>query len=99
MVNMLIKWDEEAKTSLRDIIAYIKKDSVQHAVSVKQNVLRTIREIPLNPERYPVDKFKKGNNGNYRAFEIHHIRIAYKKETDTIKIIRIRNTWQEPLEY
>ena len=31
MVNMLIKWDEEAKTSLRDIIAYIKKDSVQQA--------------------------------------------------------------------
>ena len=69
------------------------------AASVKQTILCTIREIPLHPERYPVDKFKKGNNGNYRAFEIYHIRIAYKTETNAIKIIRIRNTWQESLEY
>jgi len=99
MVKIKIKWDEEAKNSLRKIISYIKKDSAQNAENVKQTILKTIREIPQNPERYPADKFKKSNNGNYRAFEIYHIRIAYKTEPDTIKIIRIRSAKQEPLEY
>lgn len=99
MVKSIIKWDEEAKKSLLAIIAYIKKDSAQNAENVKQTILKTIREIPLHPERYSPDKFKENNSGNYRAFEIYHIRIAYKTEPNAIKIIRIRSTWQEPLEY
>jgi len=99
MVKMKIKWDEAAKNSLHEIIAYIKKDSVQNAENVKQTILKAIREIPSHPERYPADKFKKNNNGSYRAFEIYHIRIAYKTESDAIKIIRIRSTRQEPLGY
>jgi len=99
MVKSIIKWDKEAKQSFRAIITYIKKDSVQNAEKVKQSVLKTIGEIPRNPERHPPDKFKENNSGNYRSFEIYHIRIAYKTEPGTIKIIRIRSTWQEPLEY
>ncbi|HVW98841.1 MAG TPA: type II toxin-antitoxin system RelE/ParE family toxin [Candidatus Babeliaceae bacterium] len=56
---MKIKWDEAAKNSLHEIIAYIKKDSVQNAENVKQTILKAIREIPSHPERYPADKFKK----------------------------------------
>ena len=99
MVTRIIKWDEEAKLYLQKTVAYIKKESVQNAETVKQRILKTIREIPLNPERYPADKFKRNNNRNYRAFAIYHLRIAYKIETDAIKIIRIRSTRQEPLGY
>ncbi len=84
---------------MQKTIAYIKNDSVQNAEKVKQTVLKAIREIPLNPERYPADKFKQNNKGNYRAFEIYHLRIVYKIDTASIKIIRIRSTHQEPLGY
>jgi len=58
-----------------------------------------IDKLPENPQRYAVDKFKRNNPGNYRAFEKYNYRIAYKHTDKEIHILRIRHVRQEPLEY
>lgn len=99
MVNRKIIWDTVAKNSLKHIIAHIKEDSDQNAEIVKNEIFALIKEIPKNPERYNIDKYKKNNDNNFRALEIYHVRIAYFIESNAIRIIRIRSTYQEPLEY
>ena len=66
-----IVWYPKAKTELKEIVDYIKKDSPQNATKVKSEVLQKISELLKYPEKYPPDKFKllKLNN-KFRAFEI-----------------------------
>jgi len=99
MVKRKIIWDILARTSLKNIIAHIKEDSVQNAEFVKKENFAVIKEIPKNPERYAVDKYKQDSNSNFRALEIYYVRIAYFIEPTAIRIVRIRSTYQELLEY
>ncbi len=52
-----------------------------------------------NAEIHPPDKYKKGNPGNYRAFELHRYRISYLVKPSEIIIARVRHTSQEPKLY
>ena len=45
------------------------------------------------------DKYKLNNNGLYRAFELHHLRITYYITPDKIRILRVRHTSREPKNY
>lgn len=87
-----IVWEDEAKFALRAAYAYIKDDSPQNASKVRKEILAAIGGISTNTKRYPPDKYKKGNDGSYRAFEIHHYRIAYREIGDEIWILSIRHT-------
>jgi plasmid stabilization system protein ParE len=51
------------------------------------------------PEKYPPDKFRLDNEGNYRAFETHSYRISYKFTDREIRILRIRHVRQSPKPY
>ena len=43
---------------------------------------------------------KKDNNGDYRYFELHKIRIAYFYDKgDTVEVLRVNHTKQKPREY
>ena len=101
MVNKKLKVviDDEAKKSLREAIQYIKKDSVQNAEKVKSNILDSIKELITNPIRHNPDKYRLNNDGSYRAYEIYSYRITYHVPADEIRVIRIRHTKMNPLEY
>ncbi len=95
-----ITWDKEALNYFRETIKYIRKDSPQNADKVKKEILEKISELVLRPEIHNPDKDKLNNsNGNYRAFELHRIRVAYLIKEDEIIIARVRNTRQQPLDY
>ena len=94
-----IVWDIEAKIQLQAIIKEIKQDSIQGAEIVRNVILNSIGKIPDNPYRYPPDKFKSKNIGNYRSFEIYNYRITYKVMEYQILILRIRHSKREPLDY
>lgn len=94
-----VVWDIKAKEHLQNIYLYIKKNSISSAQKVKKEILTIVRKLPQNPEIFPPDRFKQDNPGNYRAFEKHNYRIAYKLTDTEIRILRIRHTKQEPLEY
>jgi plasmid stabilization system protein ParE len=99
MSKRKILWDKKATTYLKQYIGYIRKDSPQNAEKVKGDILKSIKALAQRPEIHPPDKFKSDNNGNYRAFELHRLRIGYLAKENEIIIARIRHTSQEPLEY
>ncbi|MES2113278.1 MAG: type II toxin-antitoxin system RelE/ParE family toxin [Bacteroidota bacterium] len=94
-----ITWDKQAVVYLRKYINYIRKDSPQNAEKVKMEVLRKISELLKRPEIHNPDKYKLNNSGDYRAFEVYRLRIAYLVKKDEIIIARIRSTDQEPVSY
>ena len=91
-------WDREAVLQFSEIIEYISSESPKGANKVKQEVLKNTRLLSENPEAFSIDRFKKNNDGSYRAFTVFHYRIAYRITNDLVKILRIRHTGREPLE-
>lgn len=99
MSKRKITWDKQALYFFRDAIRYIREDSPQSADKVKKEVLEKINELSIRPEIHNPDKYKLNNSGNYRAFELHRLRLGYLVKETEIIIARIRNTAQEPLDY
>ncbi len=96
MVKLKVVWDDEAKVSLRKLYQYIKTESPQNAIKVRDEIIESITGILSHPERYPLDKQKLNNDGSVRAFEKHKQRIAYQVGEKEIRIIRLRSTHKEP---
>ena len=96
----IVVWNKRAYASLQNAFNTIKKDSLQNAEMVRDEILRITREeLPTHPQKYPPDKFKINNNGEYRAFVKHSYRISYKYTSSEIRILRLRHSKKEPKEY
>ncbi|MCY7311924.1 MAG: type II toxin-antitoxin system RelE/ParE family toxin [Bacteroidota bacterium] len=98
MVRKVI-WPLPAQTQLAEIYKYILKSSYQNAEKVKADILASSRKLPANPEMYPADKYRKDNDGSFRAYELYHYRIAYRITEQEIIIVRVRHTAIEPRNY
>jgi plasmid stabilization system protein ParE len=94
-----IIWDVKARSSFKKQIDHIKKDSLQAAEKVRSDIFDILDDLPGNPLKFPADKFKSDNDGNFRAFEKHGIRIAYLVTELHIRILRVRHVKQEPQQY
>lgn len=97
--KLIVIWDKVAKTQLKKAYNRIKEESLQGAETVKNGILESVGKIPEHPQKYPPDKLKKDNPGNYRAFEIFNYRIAYKITEENIQVLRVRHVKREPLSY
>ena len=91
MVKEVI-WPLKAQNQLSEIFKYIAADSAQNAEKVKGNILVSTRKLESDPEIHPLDKYKKNNDGSFRAYELHHYQIAYRITKKEIIITRIRHT-------
>ena len=96
---MVIRIDNEAKESLKEVYNFIKKDSLQNAENVRNKILASIKDLLNNPEKYPPDKYRFNNDPSYRAYEIYKYRISYHVSPQEIRVIRIRHTKMNPQEY
>ena len=96
---LTIIWNKAAYFSLESACKYISKKSAANAEKVKLDILAKTANLGLNPEKYPLDKYKYKNSGNFRAFEKYRLRIAYKHTATEIRILRVRSTDQEPRKY
>ena len=94
-----IIWNKKASVYFRKAYDRIKEESPDNAEKVKDGITEIVDSLPDNPEKYPPDKFRKSNPGNYRAFEKYSYRVAYKHTEKEIRILRIRHVKQEPKEY
>ena len=79
-----VVWRKLALKQLNKAYNYINKESLQSAKKV--------------PEIYPLDKYRKNNDGTIRAFEVYSYRIAYQITKYEIRILRVRHTKREPLD-
>lgn len=91
--------DSEAKIALREAYEFIKKDSFQNAEKVRIGILKSIEELIKYPTKYPPDRFRLDKDISFRAYEIFKYRITYHVSDREIRIIRIRHTKRNPLEY
>ena len=98
MVREVI-WPKSVQNQLTKAYEYILADSFQNAEKVKEDVLMSTRKLTVHPEIYPTDKYRKNNDGSFRAYELHHYRIAYRITEKQIIIVRIRHTKMEPRLY
>ena len=101
MVSHRIKvaWSEDARQQLKAAYNYIKEDSSQNAKKIRSDIANIVSSLPLNPHKYPQDKYKLANDGSYRAFEKHKYRIVNRVLDREIRILRIRHTSIEPKNY
>ncbi len=95
----IVSWNKSAYASLQKAYEYIKESSPASAEKVKEAILSVTRSLPKHPEKFPLDRFKKKNPGNYRAFEKYSYRVTYRHTEKVIKILRVRHVKQEPKLY
>ena len=96
---MVTVWSKRARTELKKAYEFIREDSPQNAIKVRDEIIDITLHPPKHPEKFPPDKFKKGNDNTWRAFEIYHYRISYRIMPDQIRIVRMRHTRRSPLSY
>ena len=99
MAVRVIVWDKPALLQFKNAIRYIFKKSVQNSEKVMNEILEKIDGLSAHPEKFPPDKYKKNNAGDYRAFELHRFRVSYFVGDNEIRITRIRNTKRKPRRY
>lgn len=94
-------WDKVALGQLKEAYQYIRKDSLQNAQKVKRDILAKVASLSDHPARYGADKLRMDHDTRFRAFELHHYRVAYyiNEASAEVIILRIRHTSQEPLGY
>jgi addiction module RelE/StbE family toxin len=96
---MVTVWTPKASAELKKAFEYISQDSPTNALKVISTIVDIADKIALQPEKFPVDKYKKNNDGTWRAFEKYRYRISYHIMENAIHIVRMRHTSQSPLHY
>ena len=94
-----VLWPASVQKQLEKAYKHILKDSPQNATKVKKDILDSTHKLALHPEIHPKDKYRETNDGSFRAYEIHHYRIAYQIKNKEIIIVRVRHTSKEPKKY
>lgn len=94
-----VTWTKASQIQIKKVHAYISKDSLQNADKVIDDILEVVSKIAKHPEIFSLDKYKRNNDGSYRAFEKHKYRISYSFKKEIIKILKVRHTKMKPLFY
>lgn len=97
--GLKVVWSKTAQKALEKHYNYIKEDSLKSAKKVKSEILGITKSLSKAPTRYPLDKYRKNNKGNIRAFEKYSLRVAYQVKEKEIVIVRVRHIKRSPLEY
>ena len=74
---MKIVWNKQAKVALQAIFDYIKTNSLQSAEKVRDTIIDSVASLDGKLVHRP-DKYKRNNDGTYRAYEIYSYRISYR---------------------
>lgn len=99
MVKLKVVWDELARSALKDAYFCIKKDSLQQAERLKQEIIVATKKLADNPEMYPPDKYRKDKDVRFRAFEKYSYRISYFIAENGIRVLRFRHVKKKSEEY
>ncbi|MCP4459307.1 MAG: type II toxin-antitoxin system RelE/ParE family toxin [Cytophagales bacterium] len=93
-----VVWSPKAIDSLKWHYKYIAKDSVSAAKKVKQEIINASKELNQCPERFAVDEYYPSNPGNIRRFFRWSYRVIYEVNENTIDILNVVHTSQEPIQ-
>lgn len=92
MKKLHIIWSENAIKSLKEIYLYYKPKSLQGANNVKNDILKTVRDIRFE-KQYQIDEI----NPKYRRMLVRDYKILYITFENRIEIFDIVSTKRSPL--
>lgn len=93
---MKVIWSAQAITSLKEHHDHIKVDSATAAKIVKFQIIEASKGLSTFPERFQLDEYYPDNPGNIRRFFKWSYRIVYQVNDDTVDILNVLHTSQEP---
>lgn len=96
---LVIKWNRHAIKQFDAAITYIQNNSPANTEKFTSDILHKIDGCLTYPEKYSPDKFKTNNDGSFRAFELYRYRISNMHKNNEIRIILVRHTKMNPLNY
>lgn len=96
-----IVWDTEALEHFKEILTFLSKRSAHAPSIVKSAVLSHLEAVSINPLICGIDKLNTHQNKTFRAFVVYSYRVTYQIVLDQnqIRVLRIRHTSREPMEY
>ena len=90
--KLKITWTAQAKEDLKNIYKYWEKKSLQGAMNIRSDILKSPKTI-LYSEQYQIDDI----NPKYRRIVIrNNYKVLYKIESEVIFIMGIVGTAQSP---
>ena len=66
MRRFRVFWDPVAISELKDIYVYIRRDSPQSAITVRDELIRTVRGLETMPHKFQIYEFADPILGEYR---------------------------------
>ena len=94
-----IVWSKNAEKQFYKILDHLLEEAPQAIDKVGNELLNTISDLSLYYHNYPADRFKRNNDGTYRAALVFSYRVSYQIGDTTINILRVRHTSREPLTF
>lgn len=90
-------WDDEAKASLRSIYNYIKKkESVEQAKRVRDEIIELTKGLGFMPHKYVADPFLNDEPGDNRFKVIWSYKIVYEVTKLEVIILDVFHTSRDP---
>lgn len=89
-------WSEKAINSLKDHCNKIKLDSPTAAKRVRLEIINSSKQLNEYPEKYQIDEYYPNNPGNIRRYFRWSYRVIYQINIETIDILNVVHTSQEP---
>jgi len=88
---------ELAKTDLQAIVSYISNsESVVRAKQVERGILSEMKRLACFPTAYPKDEYASVDNWEIRFIIKWHYKILFFIDADTVQIVGIFHTAQNP---
>jgi plasmid stabilization system protein ParE len=95
-----VKWSKPALDQLDKALDFIIEQGYpSYAAELEEKIVSRVENLIKNYDIYPIDKYKKDNDGSYHAFEIDEYRVSYRVKDPVIKIIRVRHTSRKTRPY
>lgn len=91
-----IVWNTKVRQQYANILNYIADNSIRNAENVRDEIQQKLTALLLHPKKYPADKYKIGNDGNYRAFTVFQYRLSYRIKGKEIQVLSIRHSKMLP---
>ncbi len=93
--RLTVRWTDKANQSFEDICKNIKQHSPSAALRVRSEIFKSIKSLPLHPEKYQIDEYYPHNPRTIRRFFRWSYRIIYEINEETIDILNVIQTSQD----
>lgn len=96
MKKKRVIWSFRAKEALKEHYVFISLDSISAAKRVKSEIINASKSLNTYSENHQLDEYYPNNPGNIRRYFRWSYRIVYQVNEETIDILNVLHTSQEP---